>query len=192
MINSYEGVLGWIGDETTRLFDIAINNINNSAIFVELGTYRGKSSICLYDKIIESNKNITLYTIDNFSQSLPHDDINTDNKSIFMENIGTRNINLIDSDWIDSLNYFDNDGIDFLFIDINETGDGLLKLINLWLPKIKNNGIISGHDYHWDNIKSVVDKKFPNRKVIIENKINVAEFEFQPNEWSHHVWYVKL
>jgi len=192
MVNSYEDVLGWIGDETTRLFDIAINNINDSAIFVEIGTYRGKSSICLYDKIIESGKNITLYTIDNFSQSLPHDDIDTDNKSIFIENKGTRNINLIENDWMDTLDDFDDGSIDFLFIDVNEMDESLLNLLNLWIPKIKPNGIISGHDYHWSGIKQVIDDKFPNVQIIVENKINVAEFEYQPNEWSHHVWYVKL
>lgn len=192
MVNTYEDVVGWIGDESTRLFDIAINNTDNDGIFVEIGTYRGKSSICMYDKIVESGKSISLYTIDNWSLILPHDLPGDDNRSIFLNNKGTREIRLIDGSWQSNYTLFEDNSIDFLFIDSNEVQLDLTNCIDSWLSKMKAGSIISGHDYHWDEIRTVVDIKFPNAEIIVEDRINVAEFDYQPETWSHHAWYCRL
>lgn len=194
MVNSYEDVLGWIGDETTRLFDIAIENAPVSgAVFVEIGTYRGKSSICMYDKIQESGKDITLYTIDNWSLTLPHDQPEDNNRDIFIENRGTRSINLIDDDSIYAADLFTDESIDFLFIDANHYYSEFQQELNAWLPKIKSGSIISGHDYHWDGIGSFVDMNFPSATVLSESIEHVAEFpDIQPPTWKHHAWYTTV
>lgn len=192
MVNSYEDVLGWIGDETTRLFDIAIDNVpsGSSATFVEIGTYRGKSSICLYDKIQESGKDITLYTVDNWSGVEPHDQPEDNNRDIFIENRGTRGINLIDDDTVFASDSFTSESVDFLFIDSNNQYGALWYEIECWTPKLKSGSIISGHDYHWDGIGGVVNSLFPSASIITESISHTAEFpELQPIEWRHHAWY---
>jgi len=191
MVTFYNEVFGWIGDETTRLFDLALQNTQSTeGIFVELGTYRGKSSICVYDKVQNTGKNIQVYTVDNWSQKLPHDTEEENNKLHFLNNKGSRNINLIEEDCFTAHSNFSEKSIDFLFIDVNIVGESLSELINLWLPKIKTNGIISGHDYHWEGIGSIIDEKFLNVNVLVENEIHTAEFDYQPETWSHHAWYV--
>jgi len=195
MVDSYEDVLGWIGDETTTLFDIAIDNVpsGSSATFVEIGTYRGKSSICLYDKIQESGKDITLYTVDNWMGTEPHDQPEDNNRDIFIENRGTRGINLIDDDTVYVCDLFTSQSVDFLFIDSNNQYSALEYEISCWTPKMKSGSIISGHDYHWDGVGRVVNSLFPTAMIITESISHTAEFpEMQPEEWRHHAWYATL
>lgn len=191
MAASYNDVLGWIGDETTRVFDIAVQNAPVSgAVFVEAGTYRGKSSICLYDKIVESGKEVTLYTIDNWSLVLPHDQPGDINKDIFIENKEARTINLIEEDSVIACDLFQSESIDFLFIDNNVQSNSLLAELQKWYPKVKTNGIISGHDYNWVGIKTIVDELFPSASVLEETTERVAEFDYQPSVFRLSSWYV--
>jgi predicted O-methyltransferase YrrM len=53
--------------------------------------------------------------------------------------------------------------VDFVFIDADHEYDSVVKDINAWLPKIKQGGIISGHDYFNPcGVKKAVDEKFGN------------------------------
>jgi hypothetical protein len=55
--------------------------------------------------------------------------------------------------------------LDFVFIDADHSYEGCRADIEAWLPKIKNGGFISGHDYdhpefpHW-GVKRAVDERF--------------------------------
>jgi predicted O-methyltransferase YrrM len=42
---------------------------------------------------------------------------------------------------------FEDNSVDIVYIDANHTYDAVKSDIQLWLPKIKNQGFISGHDY---------------------------------------------
>lgn len=57
--------------------------------------------------------------------------------------------------------------VDFVFIDATHTRNALVEDIKAWLPKIKENGIICGHDYHphWDDgkLKQCIDELFPKK-----------------------------
>ena len=58
---------------------------------------------------------------------------------------------------------FQDESLDFIFIDANNAYDFVVEDINLWFPKLKKGGVFSGHDYinmDWYN-----DPNFaPNRK----------------------------
>jgi hypothetical protein len=46
-----------------------------------------------------------------------------------------------------------------------------------WLPKVKNNGFLAGHDYDWPGVKRAVDELFESNILIegtswIVRKIN--------------------
>lgn len=42
---------------------------------------------------------------------------------------------------------FDDNSIDFVFIDGNHEYEGVREDLELWYPKVKSGGIVSGHDY---------------------------------------------
>ena len=66
--------------------------------------------------------------------------------------------------WDAAVNFAD-ESIDFVFIDADHSYESVKKDIEAWLPKIRKNGIISGHDYGNGNpseVKQAVDEKFDN------------------------------
>jgi predicted O-methyltransferase YrrM len=42
---------------------------------------------------------------------------------------------------------FPDESIDFVFIDGDHSYEGCAKDIDLWYPKLKEGGLLSGHDY---------------------------------------------
>ena len=42
---------------------------------------------------------------------------------------------------------FEDESLDFIYIDANHAYDFVVEDINLWFPKLKKGGIFSGHDY---------------------------------------------
>ena len=57
--------------------------------------------------------------------------------------------------------YFDDGSVDCLFIDAGHSYEAVIKDIEAWLPKMKTNGIMAGHDYTaWDGVNKAVDEKF--------------------------------
>lgn len=47
----------------------------------------------------------------------------------------------------DCIDLFEDNSLDFVFIDANHAYDFIKEDINLWFPKVKKGGIFSGHDY---------------------------------------------
>lgn len=51
----------------------------------------------------------------------------------------------------EAVNEFPDEYFDLVYIDANHNYDFVYNDINMWLPKVKKNGYISGHDYKEDN-----------------------------------------
>jgi hypothetical protein len=47
-----------------------------------------------------------------------------------------------------AIEFFPDESLDFVFIDAGHTYEDVKKDIELWIPKVKNGGIISGHNWH--------------------------------------------
>ena len=80
---------------------------------------------------------------------------------------------------------FADDSLDFIYIDGNhqQCGDDL----KVWFKKLKQGGIIAGHDYY-GKVKSDVDRFFNNKVRVVRSKIpqwiyiNCSEFDTVPKE----------
>jgi predicted O-methyltransferase YrrM len=140
----------------------------NNATFVEIGTWKGQSIMYMAEKIKELNKNIKLYGIDTFKgneEHAEHPDV-VANKiyDIYLENIEPLKdyITTIKGSSHDVYTQFEDESIDFLFIDADHSYEAVKKDLKLWYPKVKKGGIISGHDYFWVDarVKRAVDEFF--------------------------------
>jgi hypothetical protein len=136
-------------------YDDIITNIIDNGIFVEIGAWKGKSIMFAAERTKELNKNIKLYTIDIFKVSdqctsnlLP---MNVEFYDQYLKNIEPMKdyINTIKMNSHDAYTLFDDNSIDFLFMDGEHSYEAVRKDLKLWYPKIKNSGIIAGHDYEW-------------------------------------------
>jgi len=70
---------------------------------------------------------------------------------------------------------FDDDSIDFVYIDGDHSYESVVKDITLYLPKIRKGGIIAGHDY--------CDVAWPETVNAIDETIGVPDKVFMDSSW---------
>ena len=59
--------------------------------------------------------------------------------------------------------------LDFVFIDADHTYEGVKRDIELWEPKVQENGLIMGHDLNWGSVARAVGEKFFNFWITSDN-----------------------
>ena len=88
--------------------------------------------------------------------------------SFLRENFNPRFINSTTEDAFYNFFVKRDSKIDYLHIDADHTYESVKKDLELYLPKVKNGGIIGGHDYtdNWVEVRQAVDEVFgsPDRK----------------------------
>lgn len=125
--------------------------------FVEIGLGQGKSSAYLAVEIINSEKNIKLDCIDCWDiREFP----DSDGTIAFKHNLkpiwNLLDISVTQNFSVNESNNYKSNSLDFVFIDGDHSYNAVTQDIEHWLPKIKQNGIIAGHDYTNEYLESVV------------------------------------
>lgn len=66
---------------------------------------------------------------------------------------------------------FEDESLDFVYIDGEHTYDGVNKDIELYLPKIKKGGYIAGHDYKpkWQGVMGAVNDAFKSPDIVFDD-----------------------
>ena len=127
-----------------------LTNLIGNGKGVEIGVFKGE-----FSKHILNNWGGTLYMIDvwrplgNEYEDASNHKEHVDAYQQTMENIKgfeDRGIMIRASSEI-SANMFQDESLDFIFIDANHAYDFVVSDINLWFSKLKKGGIFSGHDY---------------------------------------------
>lgn len=158
---------GWF--DYADFYKYIVDQFDN-AIFVEVGTWKGKSIKYLAEQVKARNKNILIYGVDTFegTKGEHDDDIDVKNKTLlnaYLKNIEPvqEYIETIRGYSEDASRMFEDESLDFVFIDADHHYESVKKDIELWYPKIKVGGIISGHDYAYGGdcgVIPAVDEKF--------------------------------
>jgi hypothetical protein len=149
--------------------------------FVEVGSWRGRSSCFLGVEIYNSGKNIKLDCVDTWEGSEEHvgyDILNNDGLyKEFIKNISPISdiITPIRMKSLDAAKLYEDESIDVVFIDASHRYEDVREDLIAWYPKVKKGGIFSGHDYpSWPEVVRAVDEYFP------ENNFTSSE-----NCWIH-------
>jgi len=71
---------------------------------------------------------------------------------------------------VDAAGAFDNQSLDFVFIDAQHTYDSLKADIIAWSPKLKDEGKLLGHDIHFPGVLKAVTEMVPDY-IELENKV---------------------
>jgi len=154
------------------LYTEFVNKLQNGDTIVEIGSYKGQSTVFLAVEIANSNKHINFYAIDTWAGS----NENLDNNSpyympnihelytIYENNISSvkNYINSIKSNSIEASTLFADQSIDIVFIDACHEYECIKADIAAWLPKVKHGGILAGHDYNhgWPGVNRAVNEYF--------------------------------
>lgn len=160
-IKFWEEIQGWF--DFFNLYREMAERYDN-ATFVEIGTWKGQSTVYLAEKIRFFNKNIKVYAIDIFGSYVSEgkQEDSSDIYQEFLDNTEPYRDFVIpirgDSRVVHS--QFPDKSIDFIFIDGGHDYDVVKEDIRLWYPKLKDGGVFGGHDYCWPGVKQAVDEYF--------------------------------
>jgi predicted O-methyltransferase YrrM len=164
----------------------------NFKTFVEVGVFFGLSISFLAQKV-KNKEGVKIYGVDLFETWAGKEEIESlyDAKGLSNEErlkklgeykynfvvnrlneVGCNHfVELIKSDSSAAASLFENESLDFVFIDGNHWYDYVKKDIEAWLPKIKKGGMISGHDYQEAGVSTAVGETFgDSAKVFKESR----------------------
>ena len=150
-----------------KLYKSMVQKFPSGSRFVEVGSWKGKSSAFMAVEIANSGKDIEFYCVDNWSGSSEHAGLKLDSLfKEFKENMKPleRYYKPVKSDSLVAARSFDDDSLDFVFIDASHEYEDVKNDILAWLPKVRKGGVLAGHDYYVDGedyypgVKRAVDE----------------------------------
>ncbi len=114
----------------------------------EVGVERGKYSEVLCTK----NPGVRLYAIDYWTSYSGYRDYTSQSKlDRFYEEVKERlkdfNCKIIKKSSVEAAKDFEDNSLDFVYIDANHEFRHVVEDISAWIKKVRPGGIISGHDY---------------------------------------------
>jgi len=154
MEHFYQNVEGWFN--YPDMFQYAVRTAPDNGHFVEIGTWKGQSSAFLAVEIISSGKNLKLDCIDSFKGSAiePGQMYDADNRANRLYDVFINNMKPVEgyytpivSDSSEAAALYENESLDFVFIDASHDFESIKRDISAWFPKVKMGGLFAGHDY---------------------------------------------
>lgn len=155
----YEPLRGWF--EFQGLYSQMVERFPTGSRFVEVGTFAGKSFAYLVTEIVNSGKTIEAVAIDGFPwEGLLEEFIGN------MKPLEGKYRYIQGNSW-ESARTFNDQSLDFVFLDADHTYESVSNDIKAYLPKVKPGGVIAGHDYNdvWEGLRKAVDEKFGDRVI---------------------------
>jgi len=162
---------GWFDADDISIYQKLVESIPNSGILVEVGVWQGRSLCSVADLIKE--KNLDVYAVDTFKGSESALDIAHDCdgrlREVFENNLKefqiANYITVIPNNSVSAAKEFTKQA-DLVFIDADHTPEHVQADIRAWLPKVKTEGILAGHDYQW--VKDMVHEELESLGYNIE------------------------
>lgn len=169
MEHFYNNIEGWF------TFPVFYTNIVKQAKdgyhFVEVGSWKGKSTAFMGVEIFNSKKQIKFDCVDTWEGSKDEgfDDPTSPTYdplfavkgglyNHFLENINPIKsvVNAIRKPSVEAADDYKDNSLDFVFIDAAHDYENVCADIKAWLPKLKSNGLLAGHDFHHEPIKQAL------------------------------------
>lgn len=160
------------GQDTTAISRILTAYVPRNAVAVEVGSWTGQSSIAIANRIPQGK----LYCVDHWQGNIGVKQYSVaseyDVLGIFRNNVkmaGLANVYPLVMDSFTAARIFPDNSLDFVFLDGDHTYAGIKADIAAWLPKVKQGGVIAGHDceMRWDNL-SPEFKRLVNNNLLVD------------------------
>jgi predicted O-methyltransferase YrrM len=172
MEHFYQNIQGWFNYES--IYDAAVQLAPDTAHFVEIGSWRGRSSCYLGVVIANSGKNIRVDCVDTWKGSLAEDVHQQDpavvNDTLYDEFLtNTRSLShILHPVRLSSMaaveQYADN-SLDFVLIDGSHEYEDVVNDITKWLQKVKPGSMLAGDDWAWPGVKQAVAELLPDADI---------------------------
>jgi len=135
------------------LIDVAQSAAQENCLFVEIGTWKGKSAACL--AYVAAQVNGTVVCVDHFQGNAGTWNIKVVRKqdilALFrknMEKLGfwQSTVKLMVMDSQSAAFFMPDESADLIFMDGDHTYNVFSEDLKLWYPKVKHGGTLCGHD----------------------------------------------
>jgi SAM-dependent methyltransferase len=150
-----------------NFYSSVVKKFSSESKFVEIGCWKGRSACFLGVEILNSGKNITLDCVDTWEGSEEHIgyEVLRDDGLYreFIHNIDPIKhiINPIRMTSLEASKLYEDESLDFVFLDASHKYEDVKADMEAWYPKVKPGGIFSGHDYPtWPEVVKAVDEFF--------------------------------
>ena len=149
-----------------NLYSKMVHEYPSGSHFVEVGSWKGKSSSYMGVMIANSNKDIKFDCVDTWLGSTEHTEIMKDLGNDLLYNTFINNMKPLEGYYsvvrmlsVDASKTYKNESLDFVFIDASHEYENIKEDIEAWFPKIKRGGYLAGDDYDnfWPGVKQAVD-----------------------------------
>lgn len=173
MKHIYQEIEGWF--DFLNLYSFIVEKSPRNAKLVEVGSWLGKSSSYMAVEIANSNKSINFYCVDTWKGSSEHSDnemiIKDELYNNFLQNIEPvkEYIKPIRLSSKEASKTFEDETLDFIFIDAGHSYEDVYEDLRYWFPKLKKGGFFAGHDYShaWPGVVKAVQEWAIENKFII-------------------------
>lgn len=201
VLKAVESVEGWLSkDEGEILYHLA-KHCPKDKVIVEIGSWKGKSTIWLGQGALEGNK-AKIFAIDPHTGSPEHKErlgkVNTFTE--FKNNIKKGKVDKIVTPIVktsvDASKNFDKK-VGLLFIDGDHSYEMVKSDFEAWYPKLMNKGVVAFHDStSWGGVRQLVKEKIFDsnkfRRIKLADSITVAQkvdnastLEIINNKWVY-------
>lgn len=146
-----------------HLYSRMVKLFPSGSRFVEVGSWKGKSSSFMAVEIANSKKDIEFYCVDTWQGSVEHQGMDLSNLyDVFIDNMKPveKYYFPLKLSSLEAAQKFKDNSLDFVFIDASHEYEDVKKDIEAWLPKVKPGGILAGHDYDsfWPGVVRAVNE----------------------------------
>lgn len=174
MQHFYENIQGWF--IYNALYDEVVNSFGDGSHFVEVGSWRGRSTAYLAVNIVNSGKNIKLDAIDTWRGSLDEqvhqEDPSVINDTLYSEFLANMEpvkqiVNPIRMDSQAAVSLYQDNSLDFVMIDAGHDYDSIKADIKNFLIKVKPGGMIAGDDHsvYFPGVQRAVSELLPTAQI---------------------------
>lgn len=177
---SWRDIEGWF--DFAEVYERIAKASQIDGKFVEVGAWMGKS-IAFMASIAPAD--MRLFAVDTFKGS-PEEDIHRkeiervggDLRAVYDTNLKALGmadrITTLQLTSLEAAATFRDGELDAVFIDAAHTFDSVKEDIEAWLPKVRQGGILAGHDY---------DDYFPGVKIAVNRVLGEGKFEVVGKSW---------
>jgi hypothetical protein len=170
MEHFYQTIPGWCDFE--NIYHGIVQTLPDNSHIVEVGSWKGRSAAFMCVEIANSGKNIRFDCVDTWKGSLVEQEHQADpsvvNDTLYEDFLNYMSpakgiFTPVRAPSVMASSAYDNNSLDFVFIDAGHTYEDAHADITAWLPKVKSGAILAGHDYFSaPGVKKAVDELLGN------------------------------
>jgi len=197
---TYKDLEGWEFDFSV-IYDEALDRVQAPSVFVEIGSWFGKSASYMAEEIKRRYLPVNFYAVDTWKGSMNQPEmlevVQKHGGDLFkkwqmnMSVTGAIDFVIpIQKDSIEAAKQFEDKSVDFVFFDSEHTYKHLLAELAVWLPKLKDTGVAAGHDLVlFPEVRKCVHAVFGNQYRTYKNSWIV---ETHPNKYAANTSPVRM